>query len=442
MVTNAFYIFQMLNSSLCTFSSTVKLFRHHLMLTSIKRHKYLEDETDYENYQKFRRNLHPQSSKKIENRTLQNQQNINNFPFSRNQNPQNTPSRQQPKLNFDDDPVTYNEVCRRLINLHFTSVSIDQLTLLPLMSTLHNREKYFVDNVCKFWWDAMDPMIAQVMIGKFVKYTFYSLNKLNAVTNGSLVEKLGSSPFIKMSSHISSRISHISPKNFGIFIKVLDKLDILDNAKEEEKRELREKLSKSFKQFLYSCSSESGYYTHPQFYGPEIGKISFKLSQFGIPKPENESLVHLSHLFSKTLNEKCVVFFNPIRFVFTLIFCAEAFLTWNVDPNQYDEDFWSIWYEQVGKYYPLLPFKFGPLNGSLLRNALLVAIKFDQEKEFLKLLKPFWIDGLKKFRNALFDDNERKLSIIKEMKEKYSKETDKIDPVLLNEIIKCLEIGT
>lgn len=313
-----------------------------------------------------------------------------------------------------------------------------QLAYLPLVSYRAYRETVFIEQLCHLWWTSFQPFLTTqpILPSDLVKGTLFGLNKLDETTNGHLSKVLASTnSILSLSDCILKSILLISPNNFDLFLNLLSKFFQYGQIRNEDTVELKKKLNKAFPVFLSAALNGKLYCGF--HITKTVTKTAFRFQQeIGIDKPaDQQALQDLVHLFGRVINE--MEHSSYMLYIRDLHLIALVLVRWNIDANKYDAIFWSNWYKKMAKYYNGLNLQTGFFNALSLCDWLLVALKFDQEKEFLKVL-PFWLDAFRVNRYLLYPENIEIL--INQTKKKYFNDPlHRIDEASLTNIVKVLE---
>lgn len=312
-----------------------------------------------------------------------------------------------------------------------------QLAYLPLVSYRAYRETVFVEQLCHLWWTAFEPHITTQPIGPgdLVNGTLFGLKKINESTQGSLSKVLAWNSIFTVSDCVLKSVLRLSPKNFDIYLFSMWSFLQYGHSRirNEDKVELKKQLNETFP--VYLSAALNGKLNSGHYITQTITKSAFRLQAIGIDKPADQCLEDLVFVFSRVVNEME----HSLHFVYIrdLHFMALVLLRWNIDANVYNGIFWCKWYENMVKHYNELNLKIGFYNAMVLTDWLLVALKFDQEKEFLKIL-PVWLDGFRMNRHLLYRENIEFL--INQTKKKYSNDPlRRIDERSLTNILKVLQ---
>lgn len=143
-----------------------------------------------------------------------------------------------------------------------------------------------------------------------------------------------------------------------------------------------------------------------------MGEILFAAIRLGLEKPSNVCLQHILSICWRNVTRN---YDNPSSnknddHFENLNRIASVLLSWKVNVNKFSTTFWPRWYERT------TPFLIGPGTFSravMLRNCLLVALRYQQENEF-SYIRSYW---LQKFRSSKkFLNEEFILFLINELK--------------------------
>lgn len=300
------------------------------------------------------------------------------------------------------------------------------------MRAVHlNRENYFLQEISTQWWTAISQNNFQyIVLSDFIKFSFSRLVKIDEITKGSLVNKLGFETIFKMAQFSLSSPSDTSPDNFHLLLQSIRRLTVRMN--ETEKNKINELVFHAFHSFI----SSYGRNNFTQYYTRDIGHIVFELVQLGVKKPEEVCLVQLISIFCKLFDEANAKRFTPPIFVNNFDKIALALLYWNVDPSKYVRCFWPFWFEKVSLCYNMLSQRNGLFNALILKEILYVTLKFNQEQQFMKV-KSMWFSGLKLNKDFIKTDYIKDL--VNQINIKYSQHPDKFDKDTVEKILNALQ---
>lgn len=100
------------------------------------------------------------------------------------------------RINYLDDIKNYNKICLK-IKTNLTDISPVQLMNVPRSAVYHRKEKYFLDEILRPWWNLMENNLTDVF-GSSLASTIFSLQKINSYCKGDLLKTLNLSAIEKL----------------------------------------------------------------------------------------------------------------------------------------------------------------------------------------------------------------------------------------------------
>lgn len=109
------------------------------------------------------------------------------------------------RLHFLDDKHLYKKLCQKIVQAQKSRRDASQilpvhLALLPLGTTRHHMEKYFVDNILPPWWNLMKDNLTNVS-GRTLISTVVGLEKINYICQNEICKFLQFSDIEKIALH-------------------------------------------------------------------------------------------------------------------------------------------------------------------------------------------------------------------------------------------------
>lgn len=89
-------------------------------------------------------------------------------------------------LSFIEDEDLYLKSCKKIKDKP-NEVLLDQLSLFPLATTKHHKEKYFVDNILPSWFNQLELQLEKIEGNKLVS-TIFHLQQINYSCNGDVIK--------------------------------------------------------------------------------------------------------------------------------------------------------------------------------------------------------------------------------------------------------------
>lgn len=165
---------------------------------------------------------------------------------------------------------------------------------------------------------------------------------------------------------------------------------MFSNQNIEVRNILTIKLSSITPGYIKAC--RDGKLKCPEDISYNFGNILSEFVKLGVKKPNELCLQEIIEVSQKVLNSDPRRYDNILEYLLHLDKIIFTFLTWSFDPNQFNNHFWSTWFERIINCYPSTKESRGGFNAMILSNLLLSALRFDQLNELIKF-KSFWIDS-------------------------------------------------
>lgn len=312
-----------------------------------------------------------------------------------------------------------------------------RLAYLPSISFAVNRQEYFFDDVLSVWWPALLSRLHLIGASDLVKGTICALNDLNHYQNRKYLSDLGGwTRFMVVVDHVLNEVLNLTPKTFSLFLfSLVSMMEANEKDLGPEKLNLTKKIGQAFHSYV-----SAGFEKRLNFNHFIVGEISFLtnvLLKLKTDKPSDECTRQIIHIYSKIFNQK---FNHAVDCLEDLNRMVEFLLHFKIDATSYDDKFWSKCYERYIKYYQELPPKVsGQLKAVSLKNCLHVALEFNREEDFFKLVDlEFWSKEME--YNKQFIHKDILTDFLNSCLQKWSGNLEIIDQTTLTEVLSILKL--
>lgn len=163
---------------------------------------------------------------------------------------------------------------------------------------------------------------------------------------------------------------------FNELIEILNSF-LAVNKDETVEKYLIEQLSSVFESFLINFDSSK--MTDEK----SFGQLLCGLAEIGVPQPSVECLSKIIEICSRLSNFGARDQNENYSCLLTLENVGQAFLIWNIDPDEYFQDFWWIYFNKV---FELLE----NMSSNVIGKNILLGLQFNKLSE-LNDLKQLWL---------------------------------------------------